>query len=209
MTDLRKAAAYTKPGAVVPVNIETTQLLVDALRQALAQPDEVLAEREACARLVEADGLARGNEGLVFIKAAGRIRARSEKPPVKTYCGGKANYCTPEVTPDVDAVNISQERVDETAKGEHNPWPSVQCVCGGTIYFKYTLPISDYHEGWEEGFKAAKREWVGLTYDDVHDAFKYVEMVKLLDFDRDRPEWCEAFARACEATLRHRNGDKR
>ena len=54
MTDLRKAAAYTKPGAIVPVNVQTTQLLVDALRQALAQP--------------------------------------------------------------VDAVNMSQERVDETAK---------------------------------------------------------------------------------------------
>jgi hypothetical protein len=33
---------------------------------------------------------------------------------VKTYCGGKPNYCTP-----VDAVNMSQECVDETAKGEH------------------------------------------------------------------------------------------
>ena len=52
------------------------------------------------------------------------------------------------------------------------------------------------------------REWVGLTDDDVHDAFNYVEMVKFLDFDRDRPEWCKAFARACEATLRHRNGEK-
>ena len=37
------------------------------------------------------------------------------KPPVKSYCGGKPNYCTP----DVDAVNMSQERVDETAKREH------------------------------------------------------------------------------------------
>ena len=53
-----------------------------------------------------------------------------------------------------------------------------------------------------------KREWVGLTDDDVHDVFNYVEMVKLLDFDRDRPEWCEAFARACEARLMHRNGEK-
>ena len=33
-------------------------------------------EREACAKVVEADGLARGNEGLVLIKAAGRIRSR-------------------------------------------------------------------------------------------------------------------------------------
>ncbi len=40
---------------------------------------EIAAEREACAKLVEADGLARGHEGLVLIKAAGRIRARGEK----------------------------------------------------------------------------------------------------------------------------------
>ena len=33
---------------------------------------------------------------------------------VKTYCGGKPNYCTP-----VDSVNMSQECVDETAKGGH------------------------------------------------------------------------------------------
>ena len=39
----------------------------------------IAAEREACAKVVEADGLARGNEGLVLIKAAGRIRARGEK----------------------------------------------------------------------------------------------------------------------------------
>ena len=73
-------------------------------------------EREACAKLVEADGKARGNEGLVLIKAAGRIRARGEKPPVKSYSGGKPNYCTP----DVDAVNMSQERVDETAKRDNS-----------------------------------------------------------------------------------------
>jgi hypothetical protein len=36
-------------------------------------------EREACAKIVEADGIARGDEGLVLIKAAGRIRARGEK----------------------------------------------------------------------------------------------------------------------------------
>ena len=34
MTDLSKAKAYTKPGAIVPVNIQTTQLLVEALRKA-------------------------------------------------------------------------------------------------------------------------------------------------------------------------------
>jgi hypothetical protein len=45
--------------------------------------------------------------------------AQEEKSPVKSNCGGKPNYCTPEVTPDVNAVNMSQERVNETAKREH------------------------------------------------------------------------------------------
>jgi hypothetical protein len=46
--------------------------------------------------------------------------AQEEKPPVKSHCGGKPNYCTPEVTPDVDAINISAECVDETAKHERD-----------------------------------------------------------------------------------------
>lgn len=36
-------------------------------------------EREACAKLVEADGLARGSYGYMLIKATTRIRARGEK----------------------------------------------------------------------------------------------------------------------------------
>jgi hypothetical protein len=83
--------------------------------------------------------------------------------------------------PRVDAVNMKQERVDETAKREHEPWPSVQCVCGGTIYFKYTPPVSDYHEGWEEGFKAAKREWVGLTDEEARKFYeKYTNREELI-----------------------------
>ena len=136
--------------------------------------------------------------------------AQTEKPPVKSYCGGKPNYCTPEVTPDVDAVNMTQERVDETAKREHEPFIYVRednerpfggyehCSEADAGAFPvYTAPMI---------YTPPKREWVGLTEDDVHDAFNYVEMVKLLDFDRDRPEWCEAFASACEARLRHKNG---
>ena len=56
---------------------------IKALRNRLAQPepDAVLVEREACAKVVEADGLARGKGGggLVLLKAASRIRARGEK----------------------------------------------------------------------------------------------------------------------------------
>ena len=61
--------------------------MIAALPQGL-EPDELIyrlvnwavdKEREACAKIVEADGFARGNEGLVLIKAAQRIRARGEK----------------------------------------------------------------------------------------------------------------------------------
>ncbi len=60
--------------------------------------------------------------GLYCKRAASALRqalAQEEKSPVKSYCGGKPNYCTPEVTHDVNAVNMSQERVNETAKREH------------------------------------------------------------------------------------------
>ena len=42
----------------------------------------IAAEREACAKVVEADGIARGvtrDTGLVLLKNANRIRARGEK----------------------------------------------------------------------------------------------------------------------------------
>lgn len=99
---------------------------------------------------------------------------------------------TPEVTPDVDAVNISQERVDEPEKREHEPvaWVTIETALDGDWrkvpsikWFNkptdgplYTAPpISDYHEGWEEGFKAAKREWVGLTEANKSTAIKLIE----------------------------------
>ena len=152
---------------------ETAKAVLDALDyqvKVLVQR-AVEEEREACAKIVEADGRARGGEGLVLIKAAGRIRARgeaeygrSEKPPVKSYAGGKPNYCTPlqsdrmridPVTGDVgigtvDAVNISQERVDETAKGEHEP----------TVKWDASAPLVITQH---PAFQQPKREWVGLT----------------------------------------------
>jgi hypothetical protein len=99
----------------------------------------------------------------------------------------------------VDAINMTQERVDETAKYEHEPWPSVQCVCGGTIYFKYTPPISDYHEGWEEGFKAAKHKWVGLTDEEIYDyADKFL-------YDGGSNYGVLSFGKAVEAKLKEKN----
>ena len=80
---------------------------ITALRQAIEQAENaVLEEREACAKLVEADGLARGEYGYMLTKAATRIRARGAF---------------------VHASDMSQERVDETAK-DRQEWAMQQMV---------------------------------------------------------------------------------
>ena len=84
MTDLRKAAemALEALNIQTPLNnreFEMRNSAIEALRQALAQPDEVLAEREECAKL--ADLVAREiddtNGTASYIAAA--IRARGER----------------------------------------------------------------------------------------------------------------------------------
>jgi len=50
-----------------------------------------------------------------------------------------------------------------------------------------------------------RTEWVGLTEQDVHDAFQFTELIKQLSFDRERPEWCENFAAYLEAKLKKKN----
>ena len=59
---------------------------------------------------------------------------------------------------------------------EQEPWQSVQCTCGGTIFFKHT-----------------KRKWVGLTDDD------YEQLLESKD-------WGGSLIQATEAKLREKNG---
>ena len=53
----------------------------------------------------------------------------------------------------------------------------------------------------------AKREheWVGLTDEDIHDAFNFTEMVKQLSWDREPEQWCENFAAYIEAKIKDKN----
>jgi len=92
MTDLRKAAEMALEYFEDAYGLEDTEVAIkEALRQALAHKalDRMVAENE-------------------------RLGLYEDGPAVKTYCGGKPNYCTP-----VDAVSISQECVDKKAKREH------------------------------------------------------------------------------------------
>ena len=54
-------------------------------------------------------------------------------------------------------------------------------------------------------YVAPKREWVGLTDEDIHDAFNFSEMVKQLSWDREPEQWCENFAAYIEAKLKGKN----
>jgi hypothetical protein len=113
--------------------------------------------------------------------------AEAEKPWVKTYCGGKPNYTTPEQEPvawrevagktthyydynedgrgeplyaaPVHVSDISQERVDETAKDRHDIVGS--CVtCGAPHGFWLSAPPTDFIS--PSVVKAiSKREWAG------------------------------------------------
>jgi len=62
-----------------------------------------------------------------------------------------------------------------------------------------------YAFGWWQAWEK-KKQWVGLTEQDVHDAFQFTELVKQLSFDRERPEWCQNFAAYLEAKLKEKNG---
>ena len=69
-----------------------------------------------------------------------------------------------------DAVNMSQERVDETAKGEHEP---VAWLWKNQDGHQVLTDDPDYADGtWTPLYTAPpKREWVGLTDADKQEAF--------------------------------------
>jgi hypothetical protein len=92
MTDLRKAAEMAlrqlqKDDVYLGHRSKTRADSIEALRQALAN-----------------EALERGTKAWADVPNASdwvdELRG-NDKPPVKTYCGGRANYCTPEETPEV------------------------------------------------------------------------------------------------------------
>jgi hypothetical protein len=124
--------------------------------------------------------------------------AQEEKPPVKSYCGGKPNYCTPD--PHVDAVNMSQERVDETAKREHEPYGYLWFTHQMERRFTHYRPKEEQRIGEVTPIYTAppKREWVGIDEKEV--AWLWFWMG-----NREKINGYE-FAKAIEAKLKERNG---
>ena len=52
---------------------------------------------------------------------------------------------------------------------------------------------------------AAPKQWVGLTSDDIHDAFCHAEYESHQDWNDDPEGWCKAFANYVEAKLKEKN----
>jgi len=125
----------------------------------------------------------------------------AEKPWVKTYAGGKPNYTTPiekqepvaqctypqcqatngcvgacSKTAPVHAIDMSQERVDKTAKREHDLVYRLrkraeirrQIPDRKSVQEGQPDRIADLLEEAAEAFESAKeRGWVGLTDDEI------------------------------------------
>ena len=53
--------------------------------------------------------------------------------------------------------------------------------------------------------KLGKREWVGLTDEEVHEAFCHVEYETPNDWNTDPDDWCQQFARYIDARLKEKN----
>jgi hypothetical protein len=53
--------------------------------------------------------------------------------------------------------------------------------------------------------KAAPRQWVGLTDEEVHEGFCHVEYETPNDWNTDPDDWCQQFARYLEAKLKEKN----
>jgi uncharacterized UPF0160 family protein len=62
----------------------------------------------------------------------------------------------------VDAVNMSQERVDETAKHKHEPVGYVTDSGRSAVFYAW-IDIDD-----DTPLYTAPREWVGLTHEEKH-----------------------------------------
>ena len=100
---------------------------------------------------------------------------------------------SPEVTPDVNAINISQERVDETAKREHEPVAYVTIESVIPSDWRKCPSIKWFNKPTEGPLYTAppKREWVGLTEEEMEDLLGTIPW----------PQVC----RAIEARLKEKN----
>jgi hypothetical protein len=138
----------------------------------------------------------------------------SEKPPVKSYCGGVPNYCTPEVPCKThpDAPHGFDRNASHSAD-------RYVCECEGweppeqkTLYMDMSQVPTGMPD-WKPGmvFPAPKREWVGLTDEEI-DTLANEHLVDVKEYIGAGEYICSIdgeveFARAIEAKIKEKNGE--
>jgi hypothetical protein len=103
----------------------------------------------------------------------------------------------------VDAVNISQERVDETVKREHEPVAYVHLKewLDGTLWPEDAFSQNPHEEMTPLYTAPPQKEWVGLTDEDID--------LYALDIGvtaNKAPAWLVTYARDIETKLKEKNG---
>ena len=209
MTDLRKAAEMALEALDGGAFGGYRDMVVETLRQALAQPEQepwvktycggkpnyctpvdavpgftTTEPRQSLSRMKPGDRfiLVRTSE-IYHIKQDGSQWNETRQRPARLHKNSQVrlivthpkcddacmHVCTegftkpPTCNTPVDAVNMSQDRVDETAKREHEPVAFVNGYFGGYLTitcFDSTLVLPD---GLALYTAPPKREWVGLT----------------------------------------------
>ena len=96
-------------------------------------------------------GAAKAELEEVVIPTLRQALAHEEKPLVKSYCGGKPNYCTPEVTPEVIGEAFALDR---------------GCWERGCVAY-------DERDG--DGVTVSIREWVGLTDEEIENLWEMAQ----------------------------------
>jgi hypothetical protein len=122
----------------------------------------------------------------VEIKEALR-QALDDKPWVKSYCGGKPNYCTPEVPCKTDPR--APHGFDRNASHSADRYV---CECEGWE------PVDNVYMSEERVHKTDKsvHEWVGLTVKEV---------LELLPSSKWKAEETLLFVQRIEDELKHKN----
>ena len=97
-------------------------------------------------------------------KAIEALRQALDKPPVKTYCGGKPNYCTTEVTTEVPCKTHPDAPHGFDRNASHSADRYV-CEC----------------EGWEPVDETAKRDnssWVDIEEEEINALWQQFDVAK-------------------------------
>ena len=172
--------------------------LIKALRDRLAQPEMIPISNGGVATLTPSEEFFGEPEPVIGTKTwfeDGKVVTQHLHP--------SDIYKDPRNTAPVHAIDISQERVDETAKCGHEPVAYVSGYHDGYCVVTPINPATVFSVGTAFSYTAPpKREWVGLTDEEIFDiadkfgSFQYGDAQghKRLDY-----------AKAIEAKLKEKN----